>query len=336
MKKGLNPTYYFGSPYLANKDQAEWTDGKVFIIETDEHDHSFLNFDVDIAIVGNIDKDHMENFNFDIKNLVADMEKFAQQSLDRGGWQIFNADDKNVLSINLTHFKNVITFGRSEHAHMRAGQTRFFRDGYNLCTETEVFWKGESIGMMKMQVPGEHNVINALASVAALSKAGINPKDALPELADFPGTQRRIELMGVSNNHPLYDDYSHHPTAMIKGLETLRSYYPGTPICLVLQPMRYSRVYYLPKEYSEAVRYADRVILTEINPSGEDNLWNSDINVLAKTIKDANPSLDFTLVPHIEDVPAEVKRGIKKDEIIYFSGPSTVRALSKPILDLLK
>lgn len=335
MKKGLNPTYYFGSPYLANKDQAEWTDGKVFIIETDEHDHSFLHFDVDIAIVGNIDNDHMENFNFDIKNLVADMEKYAQQSLDRGGWQILNADDKNVLSINLTHFKNVITFGRSVQAHLRAGETKFFRDGYNLCSETDVFWKGEFAGKMKLQVPGAHNVINALASIASLVKVGVEPKDAIPELADFPGTQRRIELMGVSSGHPVYDDYSHHPTAMIRGLETIRSYYPENPICLVLQPMRYSRVFYLPKEYSAAVRYANRVIITEINPSGEDNLWGSDINVLAKTIKEANPDMDIVLVPKIGDVPAQVKAGIKKDEIIYFSGPQTVRELAQPILDLL-
>jgi UDP-N-acetylmuramate--alanine ligase len=174
-----------------------------------------------------------------------------------------------------------------------------------------------------------------LAAIASLIKVGIDPKDAIPQMADFPGTQRRIELMGVSSGHPLYDDYSHHPTAMIRGLETLRSYYPDHPICLVLQPMRYSRVFYLPKEYGAAVRYADRVIITEINPSGEDNLWNSDINVLTKQIKDANPDMDIVLVPNIADVPAQVKAALKKDEIIYFSGPSTVRALSKPILDLL-
>lgn len=328
----LNPTFYFGSPAIGS-DQAHWTNEPLMIMETDESDRSFLKFHADVAVITNIDRDHMEMYDYDLSKLIGAFEQFLLQSHAKSGYQVINADDKNILSIKLPDFKRAITFGWSDLSHVKAGVARYFVEKGFLCSETHVSFMSNTLGILKLNVPGKHNIYDALAAIASATRIGINPREALEKLATFQGTQRRLELMGIVDRHPVYDDYAHHPTAIQAGILALRKYYPGKPLCLVIQPFRLTRTSYLPNEYIDCVRGADRVLITEIFPAEIDNDVKS--RQVYGMIKSGNPDMDITYVGALNNVSIAVSKSIKHEEVIYMAGPYPIRSTAKTILEAL-
>lgn len=332
LQAGINPTYYFGSPYIRG-EQASWTDSDYFVMETDESDKSFLKFSADFAVVTNIDRDHMETYNHNLDELIAAFAQFLEQSAEKKGYQILNCDDENIARIKLSNPRNINLYGRSKNAHIRAGQSRIFVDNYDLCTETEIFHGNKRLGNLILHVPGEHNIMDGLAAICAGFTIGFDPTTFMKHLETYPGTQRRLELMGVADGHPVYDDYAHHPTAIKAGLDALRLYYPDRPICLVMQPFRFMRASYLPQEYAECVRGADRILITEVFPKEENQHERS--KAVAQSVMDRNPGKNITYSGTLEQTPEMIKKGIKKDEVVYLAGPYPIRSIAKPLLEIL-
>jgi UDP-N-acetylmuramate--alanine ligase len=332
LQAGINPTYYFGSPYIRG-EQACWTDSDYFVMETDESDKSFLKFNADFAVVTNIDRDHMETYNHSLDELISTFARFLEQSVEKKGYQILNCDDENITKIKLSNPKNINLFGRSKNAHIRAGNSRTFVDDYDLCTETEIFHGNKFLGNLVLHVPGEHNIMDGLAAICAGFTIGFDPKTFIENLKSYPGTQRRLELMGVANGHPVYDDYAHHPTAIKAGLDALRLYYTDKPICLVMQPFRFMRASYLPHEYAQCIRGADRIIITEVFPKEENHDERS--QAVAQSIMDENPDKNIIYSGSLGQTPEVIIKGIKKDEIIYLAGPYPIRSIANPLLEML-
>ncbi len=328
---GLEPSYYFGSPFIGG-EQARYANPDLFIMETDESDHTFLKFHCDIAVVTNIDRDHMEAYGHSFESLVSEFGVFLNQSYEKGGWQIVNADDPSSLSVKLPDFRRVMTYGGSPLAHFLAKETSYFLDGFRLCTETPVQIIRKSVAPLRLNVPGRHNVMDALAAIAACTKLGLDPEESIAHLASYPGTWRRLELVGQAGGHPVYDDYAHHPTAIKASLSALRHYYPQTQICLVLQPFRYARASYLPKEYAECVRTANRVLVTDIFPQA---LQEQNLEV-AKNIIESNPEMDIKHIGPQSNVANEVAKGARPGEVVYLSGPYPIRSEANSILESLK
>ncbi|MEN6376856.1 MAG: UDP-N-acetylmuramate--L-alanine ligase [Caldisericales bacterium] len=330
-RMGQNISYYFGSPIIGG-EQARWSGSgnQTLVMETDESDKSFLKFNCDLAVVTNIDWDHMDAYDHNKKNLLDAFESFVVQAKMR----VLNADDENTFRMKLKDMNQVITFGRNSLSHVKADLTNIFREGHNLCSTTGVRIGGESIGRLKLKVPGDHNVSNALAALSAIVSLGFDPKLALPHFFTFPGTQRRLELMGSVNGNPVYDDYAHHPTAIIAGLEALRSYYPDEKICLVMQPFRFARISYLLEEYSACVSLADRTIVTQVFPQEENNLERS--REFCSKLRSMNPSAQIAMAGTLELVPKIVKSSLTKNEVVYLVGPYPIRACAKPILEAIK
>lgn len=332
LKAGLNPTYYFGSPFIKG-EQASWTDSDYFVMETDESDKSFLKFSPDFVVVTNIDCDHMETYNHNLDELISAFARFLEQSVERKGHQILNADDVNLAKITLSDSKHACLFGCSKNAYIRAGQTRIYEDCFDLCTETEIYLGEKRLDNLILKVPGEHNIMNALAAISVSNSIGFDPNVFIKNLGSFPGTQRRLELMGVANNHPVYDDYAHHPTAIKAGLDALRSYYPDRPICLVMQPFRFARASYLPIEYAECVKKADRVYITEVFPKEELQLERS--LAVAQSIIEKNPGKKIKYSGSLEQTKEQVAKEICVNDVIYLAGPYPIRSIALPILEAL-
>ncbi|NLI39946.1 MAG: UDP-N-acetylmuramate--L-alanine ligase [Caldisericales bacterium] len=322
-------SYYFGSPAIGG-EQARWSGNQMIVMETDESDKSFLKFNCDLAVVTNIDWDHMDAYGHSKKNLLDAFESFVSQAKKK----VLNADDENTFRMKLKDMDQVITFGRNSLSHVKADLTSIFREDHNLCSTTAVRVWGKPIGRLKLRVPGDHNVSNALAALSAIVLLGFDPKLALPHFFTFPGTQRRLELMGVANSNPVYDDYAHHPTAIIAGLKALRSYYPDEKICLVMQPFRFARISYLLDEYSTCVSLADRIIVTQVFPQEENNLERS--REFCYRLRAMNPNAQIAMAGTLELVPKIVKSSLIKNEVVYLAGPYPIRSCAKPILEAIK
>jgi UDP-N-acetylmuramate--alanine ligase len=259
---GVNPTVVVGGRLIKTNTNAVLGSGEFLVAEADESDGSFLNLPPTIAVVTNIDREHMD-FYPDIDAIKEAFVAFLNK-VPFYGVNIICLDDENIQSIIPRIKKRVLTYGRATQADLQARDIRLEGHG----TTYGVYRHEKKLGTVKLGIPGMHNVCNSLAAIGVGLELGLDFKAIRKGLADFKGIQRRLQLRGKKNGVIWIDDYGHHPTEIKMTLKAVRQIAQGR-IVVLFQPHRYSRTFHLFNEFMTAFYDADVLVVTDIYPAGE-------------------------------------------------------------------
>lgn len=274
---GAGPTMIIGGQLKNIGSNAKLGVGEYLVAEADESDGSFLFLTPLVAVVTNIDNDHMDHY----KTMDALKDAFVAhlQRLPFYGAAVLCSDDPVLSSIRSRVTRPVVTFGFGAGADWRAKNARMGKDG-SLC---DVFHKGKKVLTMRLRVAGRHNVSNALAALAAGHFLGFDLKRLARGLADFSGVGRRMDRLGAAGGVEFVDDYGHHPTEVRATLSAVAGLWKAERVVVIFQPHRFSRTKLLSREFGSAFKGADLVYVTDIYAAGEKPLPG----VTSKLIVDA-------------------------------------------------
>ncbi len=273
----LKPTYMIGGRLLTLKSNALLGEGKWMVAEADESDGSFLKLRPEIAVITNIDYDHMDYFGSE-ESLLEHFERFANQVPFYG--KVIACGDNLLLRKVLEGFSKPVSF----YGFDEDNDFVLKKDLYNC----EVLFQNQKIGDFKMPIPGKHNALNALSSILVGIELGLDFQTAKKGIEDFNGVHRRFEYKGEINGVRLYDDYAHHPTEIRATLQAFREKYPKQNLHLVFQPHRFSRTKDSWLEFLDCFQAASHVYIADIYPAGEKEIAGIDAETLAKEIKHPN------------------------------------------------
>ena len=290
---GLDPTIIIGGKVDALGGNAKLGKGDFLVAEADESDKSFLHLPSTIAIVTNIDNDHLNNYG-NIQNIKEAFVDFINR-IPFYGMAILCQDDENVKSILARIKKPYITYGFSPQADLQAKNLNFQNFG-----ATFEVWRGDKkLGDAQSNVPGKHNVLNSLAALAAGMEIGLSFEQVSQGLAQFRGVRRRFELKGEKGGVKVFDDYGHHPTEIKATLAAARKAWSGR-IVTFFQPHRYSRTQDCYEDFVKAFDDADVLFLADIYPAGEAPIEGINSEKLAEDIRlNGHKSVEFLGDPKV-------------------------------------
>ena len=280
-KAGLSPTVVVGGRIRGLDTGAILGKSEYMVVEADESDASFLKLFPTLAVVTNIDKEHLDYYGNFVNLLHAFLEFIERTPFYGAG--ILNIDNHYTKDIANEATKRTITYGFSRDAMFRVNNP--VQEG--LTTHGNLIVHGESMGLIKVSMPGIHNLQNALASVAVAHELGVNIREAKDYLSDFSGVHRRFEIKGKRNGVTVVDDYGHHPTEISRVLESAREFWRDGKIIVVFQPHRYTRVSRLYREFAQSLLKADKIIVLPIYPAGEDPMEGIDEGLILQWLKNS-------------------------------------------------
>jgi UDP-N-acetylmuramate--alanine ligase len=276
---GLDPTGYVGARVTDWGGNLRAGSAERFVVEADEYDRSFLALTPTVAVVTNLEADHLDIY-ADLDDLVRTFAQFAR----RARYVVLCADDPGANALPTPATAEVIRYGlASRDARLVATDLR--RVG--LGTAFTVVYDGEAQGEVCIAVPGEHNVLNALGALAAGIALGAKVADMAPGLARFRGVERRFQLLGDAGGAMIVDDYAHHPTEVRATIEAARSAAPDRRLVVAFQPHLFSRTRDFAREFAEALQLADVVYLAEIYPARERPIDGVSSDLIARVMRDA-------------------------------------------------
>ena len=320
---GLDPTFVIGGRLNAAGSNARLGAGDFIVVEADESDASFLQLQPVIAVVTNIDADHMDTYRHDFARL---KQAFAQflHNLPFYGSAILCADDPNVRQILPLVSKPVLTYGTTEDCSLRAEaiEPRGGRMRFRVRRE-----KGKPLEVT-LNLPGRHNVLNALAAIAVGLEVGVPEKAILKALSRFRGVGRRFQVCGEvplegGGAFTLVDDYGHHPVEMAATLEAARGAFPGRRIVLAFQPHRYTRTRDLFEDFVRVLATADVLLLAEVYPAGEPVIAAADGRALAQALRGGG-RIEPQFVADIAEMPAAIRRVARDGDVVLTMGAGSI------------
>ena len=320
---GLDPTFVIGGRLNAAGSNARLGAGDFIVVEADESDASFLQLQPVIAVVTNIDADHMDTYRHDFARL---KQAFAQflHNLPFYGSAILCLDDPNVRQILPLVSKPVLTYGTTEDCSLRAEaiEPRGGRMRFRVRRE-----KGKPLEVT-LNLPGRHNVLNALAAIAVGLEVGVPEKAILKALSRFRGVGRRFQVCGEvplegGGAFTLVDDYGHHPVEMAATLEAARGAFPGRRIVLAFQPHRYTRTRDLFEDFVRVLATADVLLLAEVYPAGEPVIAAADGRALAQALRGGG-RIEPQFVADIGEMPAAIRRVARDGDVVLTMGAGSI------------
>ena len=323
---GLDPTFVIGGRLVSAASNARLGTGEFIVVEADESDASFLHLQPVAAVVTNIDADHMETYQHDFSRLKRAFVRFLQ-NLPFYGSAILCADDDNVREIMPSVSKPIVTYGMREDAMVR-GTEIVAGDRMRFKAKRE----GASTLEITLNLPGRHNVQNALAAIAVATELGVPDAAIRKALAEFRGVGRRFQRYGeisfAPNGRPagsftLVDDYGHHPVEMRATLDAARGAFPGRRIVLAFQPHRYTRTRDLFEDFVKALSGADALLLAEVYPAGETPIVAADGRSLAEAIRVAGKT-EPVFVEKISDMPDAIRKLVRSGDVVLTMGAGSI------------
>lgn len=321
---GLDPTMVIGGKLGSIGSNAKIGDGEIIVAEADESDGSFLKLSPCIAVITNIDREHLDYYR-DIEEIKAAFLKFAN-IVPFYGSTVVCADDPHVREIMPEITRKVITYGIQSPADYQAADIRL--EG---STSTfSVLYKGEPLGRIMMRVPGRFNVYNALAALAVAREIDMDMAIIRDGLAAYAGVHRRLELKGETGGVAVVDDYGHHPTEIRETLAAARHVWKGRLI-VVFQPHRYTRTKALYEEFLTAFADADALIVTDIYPASEEPIPGVTAANLCQSIRDRGHA-DVTYLSGSEDIVAHLLARAKATDVIITQGAGSVWKIGEAYL----
>jgi UDP-N-acetylmuramate--alanine ligase len=331
-RAGLDPTAVIGGKLSAFGSNARLGSGEYMVVEADESDRSFLKLSPAIAIITNIDREHLEAYgSFD--RLVDAFADFASR-MPFYGAVVACLDDAPVAKMLSRVERRVVTYGFAGTADVRG--IKAVSDGQSAKCNVEYAIRGvpggTGNGVIELNVPGVHNLLNALAAVAVGLELGVPFARIASALSEFRGADRRYQIRGSGRGVTVVDDYGHHPTEIAAVLQAARAGRPPRLIA-VFQPHRYSRTRDLMDEFGPALALADVVVLTDIYPAGEAPIPGVTLQTLSEAVRGSVRQL--TVVPSLEDLPARVAEMAQPGDLIITLGAGSISSAGDRILHRL-
>lgn len=314
---GLDPTVLIGAHFAPFGPGAKYGQGDFVVAEADESDGSFLRYRPEVVVVTSIEPDHLENYNGAFDGLIAGYRKFLNNCTP-GGFRLIGIDDPVAASMSQEY--DCVTYGFTPRAHWRAEVIKL-QESYGLF---KVFKHGKYFGDFELNVPGRHNISNALASIVIADYAGLTIEEIRNALALFTGAERRFQIVGSINGALVVNDYAHHPTEISATIKAAKEGW-NKQVVAVFQPHRYSRTELLFEEFSQSFQDADVVVLTDIYaPPPEEPIPNVSSSVLADKIRGFKGPKAVYHIPKQEDVAPFLKQWISANEIVLIMGAGPI------------
>jgi len=331
---GFDPTFVIGGRLTSAASNARLGTGEFIVVEADESDASFLHLQPVMAVVTNIDADHMETYQHDFAQLKQAFVNFLQ-NLPFYGSAILCVDDPHVREILPFVSKPVLTYGLSPDAMVRAENIRH-SNGSMLFEAL-----GEGIDgrlPVKLNLPGRHNVLNALAAITVGRELDIPAAAIQKALAEFRGVGRRFQRYGEvplasGGSFTLVDDYGHHPAEMAATLAAARGAFPGRRIVLAFQPHRYTRTRDLFEDFVQVLSTVDALLLAEVYPAGEPPIVAADGRALARAVRVAG-KVEPVFVERIEDMPAAIMQTALDGDVVVTMGAGSIGNVPAQVVKL--
>jgi UDP-N-acetylmuramate--alanine ligase len=321
---GLDPTFVIGGRLTAAASNARLGAGDFIVVEADESDASFLHLLPVMAVVTNIDADHMETYEHDFARLKSAFVQFLQ-NLPFYGSAILCADDAHVRSIMPLVSKPIVTYGFAAEAMVRA-------EGAEPC-DGQMCFRTHRDGVagaldVRLNLPGRHNVQNALAAIAVGTELGVPDAAILKALAEFHGVARRFQRYGEvalpgGGRFTLIDDYGHHPAEMAATLEAARGAFPGRRIVLAFQPHRYTRTRDLFEDFVRTLSTVDALVLTEVYPAGEAAIFAADGRALARAVRVAG-KVEPVFVESVAELAEALRQVVRDGDVVVTMGAGSI------------
>ncbi len=324
---GLDPTFVIGGRLLSVGANARLGKGDFLVAEADESDASFLYLSPALAVITNVDADHMETYGHDFERLKRAFVDFAQR-LPFYGVAVLCIDDANVRAILPAITKPIVTYGLDSDARLRAtevanvdGRMRFVVHAAGLPDLPIV-----------LNLPGVHNVQNALAAIAIGREVGVSDGAIAKALAEFRGVGRRFQRFGDvaidgGGTYALIDDYGHHPAEMAATIAAVRGSFPGRRLVLAFQPHRYTRTRDLFEDFVRVLSTVDALVLCDVYPAGEPPIVAADGRALARAVRVAG-KVEPVFVESVGELPAAIRALVRDGDVVVTMGAGSIGQVS--------
>jgi UDP-N-acetylmuramate--alanine ligase len=334
---GMDPTYVIGGKLESANANAKLGTGEYIVAEADESDASFLHLTPVMAVVTNIDADHMDTYEHSFDKLKTAFVDFVQQ-LPFWGMAVVCVDDANIREILPRITKPVMTYGFSDAARVRAinvvadnGQMRFTVQRINgVTTEFDV----------TLNLPGKHYVLNALAAIAIASELNVPDAAMIKALKEFKGVGRRFERYGevmvpAGGTFTLIDDYGHHPVEMQAVIAAARGAFPNRRLVLAFQPHRFTRTRDCFEDFVKVLSSADAVLLTEVYSAGEAPIVAADGRSLVRAVRVAG-KVEPLFVETTAELPQAIVNTVQEGDVVIVMGAGSIGQVASLTRDLCK
>ncbi|WP_374316066.1 UDP-N-acetylmuramate--L-alanine ligase [Aquabacterium sp.] len=336
---GVDPTFVIGGKLNSAGANSALGKGEFIVVEADESDASFLNLMPVLAVVTNIDADHMDTYGHDFARLKHAFVDFLHR-MPFYGAAILCADDPGVHSIIPLVSRPVVTYGLDDGVQVRAvdvqalpgGQMQFVVQRRNGHTLPDL--------PVTLNLPGVHNVRNALAAIAVATELDLPDEAIVRALASFTGVGRRFQRYGECRSadggkFTLIDDYGHHPVEMAAVIAAARGAFPGRRLVLAFQPHRFTRTRDCFEDFVKVLGTSDAVLLTEVYAAGEAPIVAADGRALTRALRVAG-KVEPVFVDNVNDLPEAVAQNTRDGDVVICMGAGSIGAVPAKVVDLLK
>jgi UDP-N-acetylmuramate--alanine ligase len=332
---GLDPTFVIGGRLKSADANARLGAGDYLVAEADESDASFVHLKPMLAIVTNIDADHMSTYDGDIGKLRKGFVEFLH-NLPFYGVAVVCTDDPGVLDILADIGRSIVSYGINEDAEFRAESIEF---GAGMTRFTVIRPRGREPLEVSLRLPGLHNVRNALAAIAVADELQIDDADTVAALEKFQGIDRRFQSLGevetAAGKVLLFDDYGHHPTEVAATLAAARSGWPDRRVVLVFQPHRYTRTRDLMDDFATVLSEADVTIVLDVYAAGEKPIPGADGRAIARAVR-SRGAVEPVFVESLDDLLPVLEGLLEDGDLVLTMGAGDIGAYAAGLPDLLR
>src|SRR5690554_1725464 len=330
----MDPTFVIGGRLNAAGVNARLGTGDFLVAEADESDASFLLLNPVISVVTNIDADHMDTYGHDFARLKQAFVDFLQR-LPFYGVAVLCDEDPVVREIAPQVSKQIVRYGFSENAEIRAENVR--ADGHRMCFDVVRVNGATTRLSVELNLPGRHNVLNALAAIAVATELQVPDAAIVQALSEFRGVGRRFQSYGEiplpsGGQFTLIDDYGHHPVEMEATIAAARGAYPGRRLVLAFQPHRYTRTRDCFEDFVKLLSGVDGVLLTEVHAAGETPIVAADGRSLARAIRVVG-KVEPVFVEQIDEMPAAIINAAEDGDVVITMGAGTIGRVPARVAD---
>lgn len=333
---GLDPTFVNGGLVKVAGVHARLGCSRYLIAEADESDASFLHLQPMVAIITNIEADHMDTYQGDFENLKQTFINFLH-NLPFYGRAVMCIDDPVIRELLPRVGRQITTYGFSDDADLRI--TDYRQDG--ACGSFTLTRQDKPDLRVELNAPGRHNALNAVASIAVATEEGINDESILQAMLQFQGTGRRFDdlgrydlthVNGKTGEVMLVDDYGHHPTEVDATIKAARAGWPDKRLVMVFQPHRYTRTRDLYDDFANVLSSVDVLLMLEVYPAGEAPIPGADSRSLCRTIR-GRGKVDPILVPDMDALPATLAQALEDNDLVLMQGAGTVGKIARKLAE---
>ena len=328
-KAGLSPTYVVGGKVLSTDENSDLGEGKYIVVEADESDGTFTHLQPDVAVLTNIDDDHLVHYNNIFDNLLDSFVMFAE-NIPFYGYLVINGDDVNIKKISKKISRAQIKFGQSIGCDYQITKISSSKGKQSF----EIFdRKNNKNHKFKINLPGKHNVFNAAGAIAVSMEEGI-PLEAIKSgIQKFSGVGRRYEKHDLHINErkiTLIDDYGHHPLEIESNINAYKEEYPNKKVCMIFQPHRFSRTAQLFNDFIQVLKKTDSLILLDIYSASEKPIKGIHSRTIAETLKQEGHN-DVTYANNHSEVINLINNKNKTFDILVTQGAGSISLVCKSL-----